>query len=170
MIERLAAAQDVGELDYTLLPVEPFGAADDTGGVTYRPAAEGIEQLVTGTLAGSVPSGGGADAVRVQVLNGVGTPGIGQAVDRRLEGAGFRIVLTDNARSFDFVDTRILVYREDEESMAAAREVQRLLGVGSIQISRQPQSVVDLTIVVGADFTAGESGEDDPFVTEEQAS
>jgi polyisoprenyl-teichoic acid--peptidoglycan teichoic acid transferase len=29
------------------------------------------------------------------------------------------------------------------------------LGVGTIQISRQPQSVVDLTIVVGADFQDG---------------
>ena len=170
VIERLAVAQNAGELDYTLLPVEPFGAADDAGGATYRPARDGMAQLLASTLAGSVPSGGGAEAVRIQVLNGVGTPGIGQAVDRRLEGAGFKIVLTDNARSFDFADTRILVYREDEGSMAAAREVQRLLGVGTIQISRQPQSVVDLTIVVGADFTAGESGEDDPLATEEQTS
>lgn len=170
MIEQLAAAQAAGNLDYTLLPVEPFGAEDDTGGVTYRTSPEELQNLVAGTLAGSVPTGGGAEAVRVQVLNGVGTPGIGQEVDRRLEGAGFRIVLTDNARSFDFKDTRILVYREDEESMDAARRVQQRLGVGTIQISRQPQSVVDLTIVVGADFTAGEPGDDDPFATEEQTS
>ena len=159
LLTGLAEAAERGTLDYTLVPVTPFGAEDDTGGVTYRADPEGIERLAEGALAPSVPGNGGAEAVRIQVLNGVGTPGIGQEVDRRLEGAGFRIVLTDNARSFDFTETRILVYREDEESLAAAEQVQERLGVGTIQISRQPQSVVDLTIVVGSDFTAAGGGE-----------
>lgn len=170
MLQRMADAQDDGALDYTVLPVAPFGARDDDGGITYRPTPEGVRQLTSGPLALSVPSGGGDQAVRVQVLNGVGTPGIGQEVDRRLEGGGFRIVLTDNARSFDFAETIILIYREDEASMDAAREVQRRLGIGTIQVSRQPQSVVDLTIVVGADFAAGDAGDDDPDPTEEQSS
>lgn len=161
LLTRMAAAATEGTMDYTLVPVVPFGAGDDTGGVTYRADPEGIERLVAGPLAPSVPVGGGSDAIRIQVLNGVGTPGIGQAVDRKLEGAGYRIVLTDNARSFDFNETRILVYREDAESLQAAEEVQRLLGVGTIQISRQPQSVVDLTIVVGADFAAQVPGNGD---------
>ena len=159
MFTQLAAAAEGGRLDFTLVPVTPFGAQDDTGGVTYRADPEGITRLAEGPLALSVPGNGGAEAVRIQVLNGVGTPGIGQEVDRRLEGAGFRIVLTDNARSFDFEQTRILVYREDEESLAAAEQVRQRLGVGTIQVSRQPQSVVDLTIVVGSDFTAAGEGE-----------
>ena len=171
LLERLAAAHREATLAYTLLPVTPFGAGNDTDDVTYRPVPEDVAKLAEGPLAASVPAGGGAQATRVQVLNGVGTPGIGQDVDRRLEGAGFRIVLTDNARSFDFTETRILVYSEDEASLAAAREVQARLGVGTIQISRQPQSVVDLTIVVGADFVAGTSPSDEPLPpTEEQTS
>ena len=169
MFTQLATATAEGRLDYTLVPVTPFGAQDDTGGVTYRADPEGIARLAEGPLAPSVPGDGGADAVRIQVLNGVGTPGIGQAVDRKLEGAGYRIVLTDNARSFDFDETRILVYREDEESLAAAEQVRQRLGVGTIQVSRQPQSVVDLTIVVGSDFTAAGSG-DPTEEPEEQSS
>jgi hypothetical protein len=94
----------------------------------------------------------GGEAVRVQVLNGVGVPGVGQEVDRLLDRGAFRIVLSDNARSFDFDATQILVYDESERSLAAAQRVQELLGVGTIQVSRQPQSVIDLTIVVGSDF------------------
>ena len=166
----MAAAQEAEELGYTLLPVTPFGAGEVAGDVTYRVVPEDVERLVTGPLRGSVPEGGGVEATRVQVLNGVGTPGVGQDVDRRLEGAGFRIVLTDNARNFDFAKTRILVYREDEASMEAAREVQERLGVGTIQISRQPQSVVDLTIVVGADFVETTAPARDPSPTPQEQS
>ena len=169
MLTRLAEAAQGGTLDYALVPVTPFGAGDDTGGVTYRADPEGIKRLAEGPLAPSVPGNGGAEAVRIQVLNGVGTPGIGQEVDRRLEGAGYRIVLTDNARSFDFTETRILVYREDEASLEAAEQVRRRLGVGTIQVSRQPQSVVDLTIVVGSDLLAT-SGADPTAEPEEQSS
>ena len=157
MLETLSEAHAENRLQFDLLPVTPFGGEDATGGVTYRPTPAGVERLVAGPLAGSVPTGGGTEAIRLQVLNGVGTPGIGEEVDEALEGAGMRIVLTDNARSFDFDQTRILVYREDERSLEAARRVQERLGVGTIQISRQPQSVVDLTIVVGADFQPGQA-------------
>ena len=169
MISGLAEAQADKTLGFSLLPVAPFGEEDESG-VTYRPTEGAVSELATGALAGSVPAGGGVDAIRVQVLNGVGTPGIGEQVDRRLEGAGVRVVLTDNARSFDFARTRILVYSEDDASLAAAELVQQRLGVGTIQISRQPQSVVDLTIVVGADFTAAEPGGAAPTESEEQSS
>ena len=159
----LADAQNDGALEYTLLPVTPFGAADDSGTITYKPDPEGVTRLVEGPLADSVPGSATAEGLRIQVLNGVGTPGIGQEVDSRLEGGNFRIVLTDNARSFDFAETRILIYAEDERSLAAAEQVQRRLGVGTIQLSRQPQSVVDLTIVVGADFLAEKRTDGDPF-------
>ncbi len=154
VVSTLVAARREEQLAFTLLPVTPFGDDDARGDPTYRTKPDEVRRLVAGPLAASVPDGGGPDAVRVQVLNGVGTPGIGQAVDRRLEGAGFRIVLTDNARSFDFDATRILVYDEDERSLQAANRVRERLGVGTIQVSRQPQSVVDLTIVVGADFAS----------------
>lgn len=178
MFTTLSASHSAEALSFDLLPVTPFGTASEAGDVTYRPVQEGLERLATGPLAGSVPLGGGTSAIRVQVLNGVGTPGIGQAVDAALEGTGIRIVLTDNARNFDFIETRILVYREDQRSLDAAELVRERLGVGTIAISRQPQSVVDLTIVVGADFVAENppaddptsSPSEDPFVPEEQSS
>lgn len=158
---RLSAAQDAGELRFALLPVEPFGGDGPDGGATFRVRQAALEELVSGPLAASVP-GDGLAPVRIQVLNGVGVPGVGQQVDERLDRGQFRIVVTDNARHFDFTETQILVYDESDASLAAARRVREQLGVGTIQVSRQPQSVVDLTIVVGADFFSvaggGESG------------
>ena len=170
MFTRLATAADAQTLRFDLLPVTPFGSTDEDGNATYRPVPAGLERLREGPLAASVPRGGGSDAIRIQVLNGVGTPGIGQEVDARLEGTGVRIVLTDNARSFDFAETIILVYREDQRSLDAAELVQERLGVGTIQVSRQPQSVVDLTVVVGADFLEEEATQDPFPPSEEQSS
>lgn len=163
LLTRLAAARAEGQVRFSVLPVEPFGGDGPDGGATYRLREADARELVETHLAGSVPIGGGPQAIRVQVLNGVGVPGIGQAVDERLERGTFRIVLSDNARSFDFETTQIVVYDETERSLGAARRVQELLGIGTITVSRQPQSVVDLTIVVGADFVEeGEAGQDDP--------
>ena len=163
----LAAAHERDELTFTVLPIEPFGGGE--GGGTYQAKDSGVAELVAGPLAGSVPEGGGGAAIEIQILNGVGTPGIGTEVDRALEGGGFRTVLTDNARSFDYDETLILIYDDSDEAMEAARRVQQRLGVGTIRVSRQPQSLVDLTIVVGADFEstpsdpdAGESGTEPP--------
>lgn len=159
VLEQLAAASAAAELGFSLLPVVPFGG-DEGGAETYR-LDEEARGVVAGLMADAGPAGE-VEEVRIQVLNGVGRPGIGEEVDRALEGAGFRIELTDNASSFDFTETQILVYAETPELMAAARAVRERLGVGTILVSRQPQSVVDLTIVVGADFVerrAAQSGQ-----------
>jgi hypothetical protein len=157
LFEALAAAAEADRLETALLPVEPFGTADDEGAATYRLRAEEARTLVAELLAASRAEEPSGQVARVEVLNGVGTPGIGQAVHDRLEGEGFRIVRTDNARSFDFEETRILVY--DEARLPDARRLRDLLGVGSIAVSRRPQSVVDLTVVVGADFLDTEGQE-----------
>jgi len=159
ILEQLAAASAGAQLGFNLLPVVPFGG-DEGGAETYR-LDEEARAVVDGLLGDTTPAGQ-ADEVRVQVLNGVGRPGIGEEVDTALEGGRFRIELTDNASSFDFTETQLLIYTETPEMMAAARAVRERLGVGTILVSRQPQSVVDLTIVVGADFLdrgAAQSGQ-----------
>lgn len=147
----LAEAREHDRLTFTLLPVEPFGRHGEDS-ATYRLSDEAVAELVADQLAASTPAATSDEVIRLQVLNGVGEPGIGQAVDRRLDGSAFRLVRTDNAANFDYDETHILVYDESSASLAAARRVQRRLGVGTIRVSRQSQSIIDLTIVVGADF------------------
>lgn len=151
LLARLSTASAADGLTSHLLPVEPFGAADPVLGASWRLREEAAAALVAEVLAASAPDAA-ADAVTLQVLNGVGRPGVAQEVDRALAGGGFRIVRSENARTFAEPTTRILLYGDYPGIHEAAERVRSLLGVGTILRSRQPQSVVDLTIVVGADF------------------
>jgi polyisoprenyl-teichoic acid--peptidoglycan teichoic acid transferase len=148
LLEDLVTASRSDALTYALAPVRSAGTAED--GPTYRFHRDEVEALVAGALQGSRP--GGRDSLRVQVLNGVGVPGVARAVDARLDGAPLRVVLSDNAREFRHRVTRVVVYDDTAATRRAAEQVRARLGVGTIERSRQPQSMVDLTIVVGADF------------------
>ncbi|HUH07049.1 MAG TPA: LCP family protein [Egibacteraceae bacterium] len=161
----MAAAAEAERLTFSMLPVELFGGTGADGSASYRMDDEETQRLIGRLLAASVPEGAAAGLRRVQVLNGVGTPAAGQVVDAKLQGSGFRIILNDNADSFDYDDTLIIIYREDEAALAAAERVQELLGVGTIRVSRQPQSVVDLTIVVGSDLAPATGESVDPLGT-----
>lgn len=89
---------------------------------------------------------------RVQILNGNGVPGIGQAVATKLVGEGFRVILSGNAKRLDYEKTLIVTYDASPAGQELARRAQALLGVGEVQVSTQDQGIVDLTIVVGKDF------------------
>ena len=92
------------------------------------------------------------DEMRVQVLNGNGVPGIGQEVAKRLIDAGFRVVLTGNARRLNYQTTLIITYDDSEAGRALAERARGLIGIGQVQVSEQSQGIVDLTIVIGKDF------------------
>lgn len=153
----LATTNAAGKLGFELLPVRVFGSYGAQE--TYRVVDVEADALVADHLAASMQEGAEQGRLRVQVLNGVGTPGIGRAIDQRLDGEPVHVVLTDNARDFEQVTTRILVYDDTAAVRRAAERVRSRLGVGTIELSRQPQSVVDLTIVVGADFDPGRPAE-----------
>jgi hypothetical protein len=84
------------------------------------------------------------------VQNGSGEPAIGEAVARKLIPAGFRIVLSGNAVSFDHRVTDVLA--EGPEHVEAARRARRALGVGRVGLSQVPSGIGDITVVVGKDF------------------
>jgi hypothetical protein len=92
------------------------------------------------------------ERVPVQVLNGNGAPGIGQAVGEELVGHGFEIVLSGNAHRLDQPRTLIIAHEESAEALERARRARELLGVGKVQVSARPQGIVTLTVVVGKDF------------------
>ncbi|MBW3620533.1 MAG: LytR C-terminal domain-containing protein, partial [Actinobacteria bacterium] len=56
------------------------------------------------------------------------------------------------ADRFDHEETRIIVYDDAPEQLAAAEQIRDLLGVGRVELSRTPQSVADITVVVGLDM------------------
>jgi hypothetical protein len=143
---------DLGDekLAFETLPVQSTGL--DTGTQYYRAERDAVERMVKRYLSGSRPAGSGGGDRRVEILNGNGEPGLGQKVGDQLVPRGFRIVLNQNAKHFNYDVTQVVVYSNSKNALALAKEVQEVLGVGEVVISKQRQTLVDVTIVVGKDY------------------
>ncbi len=144
------ASVPAADIQLETMPVTSTGI--QSGAQIYAPDSQGVEAMVDRYLAESRPRGAGRVGRRVEILNGNGSPGIGQQVSDLLIPKGFRVVLNQNARSFDYDTTQIVVYTGSAQALATGEEVKRVLGVGELVVSRQQQGIVDLTIVVGKDF------------------
>jgi hypothetical protein len=125
--------------DMIALPVVDYGAG------VLRVDRDGLEELVKRRFIGT----SGADAIRLVVLNGVGTPGIGEQVAQILVPEGFLLVSSQNANTFDLKETRIIA--SSQEDVPAAERARELMGVGRVYLGHQP-GLADVTVVVGSDF------------------
>ncbi len=94
---------------------------------------------------------------RVEVLNGNGRVGTTRVVAEQLVNRGYRVVRTDNAGRFDYEVTQVVA--QGREHRVAAEQVVRLIGTGELLLElRNPSGVIDISIIVGQDVPAGESG------------
>jgi len=139
------------QLQYDVLPVIPI---DPGGGVSaFRLDADRARGLVDRLFPDSVPAGVRETGNRVLVLNGVGTPGLGEVVRRRLVPAGFVFVGSRNAPSFGVDATQVLVADSSAGARALGERVAMALGVPTTSVATQPLgTVADVVVVVGADF------------------
>lgn len=129
----------------------------DTGGATaYGIDPEGLRTLVDNALAASVPASARDSHNRVLVQNGVGTPGIGESVRRRLDAAGFRYRPGGNVPGFTFraKPSVVLISDASQDSIALGQRVARALGlpVSAVETDPQGQSVADVIVIIGADY------------------
>ena len=113
------------------------------GGTAIVPKQPEFDDLVGRTFGTPVP-------VRTLVQNGSGQPGVGEAVGGDLIPAGFRIVLSENASSFDHATTTITA--TGDVHLDDANRARQALGVGDVQVTQVPSGLADVTIVVGRDF------------------
>jgi hypothetical protein len=116
-------------------------------------AATGIYQAEPHAVRASlveVFGGPARDAVRVIVLNGSGVPGVGELVAERIVPNGFRIVVSENASSFDHDDTLVVV--GSPEDVELGERVRDLLGTGTVNVSVS-SGLAPVTVLVGKDFT-----------------
>ena len=146
------AADGAGQLQYDNLPVLPI----DTGAeqVSFRVDAPKLLTVVDRLLADSVPAGVREGGNRVLVLNGVGTPGLGEAVRAKLAPAGFVFVGSRNAPDFGYPATQVLVPQATAEAKALGEKVAQAIGVPPTSVVTQDfGTVADVVVLVGADFT-----------------
>jgi hypothetical protein len=138
------------QLQYDTLPVVPI---DPGGGViSFRLDEEAARALVERALAQSVPEGARRTGNRVLVLNGVGTPGLGEAVRTRLVEADFVFVASRNADRFGYATTQVLVPEATPAAQALGERVAAALGVAPDVRQADLGTVADVVVIVGADF------------------
>jgi len=139
------------QLQYRSLPVIKLDTGTDAQ--RFRIDADATRALVDDLLAQSIPPGSRASGNRVLVLNGVGTPGLGEKVRAKLVPAGFVFVGSRNAPSFGHKTTTIYVKEATPAGQALGARVAKALGVRTnVQVSDQIGTLADVVVIVGKDF------------------
>lgn len=92
------------------------------------------------------------NVIQVEVLNGCGISGAATTMTNSLRKYGFDVVEIGNFDHFDVQKTLVI---SRNGNMASARQAARALGISEDQILREesPDFYLDLTIVIGTDYT-----------------
>ncbi len=148
----LQAAAGAAERSVTAIPVTRVAVGGDDA--RYTIGVDG-EEYAASRLDHLVLRPEGRE--RVEVLNGNGRVGTTRVVAEQLVDRGYRVVRTDNAGRFDYERTQVVAH--GREHRVTAEQVLRLIGTGELLLElRNPSGVVDISIIVGQDVPAGESG------------
>ena len=90
-----------------------------------------------------------ANRIKVEVLNGVGEPGLARRFADQLRERGFDVVATDNADHFEHQVTHVL---DRSGRLGAARDVASGVHSDSVAVVLDPDLFLDATVVVGHDW------------------
>jgi hypothetical protein len=110
-----------------------------------------------------IPAAVAGERVRVEVLNGGGRDRMAARATEVLRDRGFDVVYIDNADVSDQDSTVVLLRRGRAEWAAAAVEV---LGTGTWLSDESDNRYVDLTVVLGSDWSPEVAVPDAPEVRE----
>jgi hypothetical protein len=126
------------------LPVKPIKLGTQT---YFEPQRTQVADLLKSWW--GVDASKAAQATRVILYNGAGSPGIAGDAAQPLIRAGFRVVDTKNADNFNYQTTQIVVQRG---SLDQGKAIAKVLGVGSVKQQPSDQDVADVIVIVGKDF------------------
>jgi hypothetical protein len=101
-----------------------------------------------------VQAAAGVPRKRILLQNGVGTPGLVGPTCQRLVAAGFTIVGSGNASSFDFNQSKVLVFDNSVASAELGNRVAQTLRLSTndVAVSNEGQNVADVIVILGKDF------------------
>lgn len=97
-----------------------------------------------------VPGDRGA-AITVEVLNANGRAGDARVATRLLRRAGIDVVYFGNAGDATLDSTRIIVRRG---SLEVGDKVRKTLGRGHVEVQLDSTKLLDVSVLLGADFTS----------------
>jgi hypothetical protein len=113
------------------------------GGTAMIAAQPDTDQQMTRLFGTPTPA-------RAEIRNGNGQPGVGESVGADLIPASFRVVLSENADTFDYQTTQVIADGTDNEQIA--EQAKDALGVGKVVVSQVASGLADVTVIVGADY------------------
>ena len=94
-------------------------------------------------------------AITVEVLNASGRAGDARVGTRLLRNAGIDVVYFGNATDNGLDSTRIIVRRGTSE---VGERVRAVLGLGRVEVDLDGSRLLDVSVLLGADFVAATRG------------
>ena len=151
---KMRAALLSEEITFTTMPVSAVDVSA-TGATAYRINTAKATAMVDELLPGAKRVPGPNSKVRVLVENGVGTPGLNTAARQQLVDAGFTYVNGGNAPKFGVRTTQIVLPDNSAEARRWGTDIATALKVpaSDIVINADGQSLADVIVVLGADYT-----------------
>ena len=158
----------------TVYPLDVTSVELEGGNIFYVPDISKLSQIFN-IAASDTTIAEQLDNVTVdlQVLNGVGTPGIAGKVaalfkDLKYDNgtAKFNMLQAKDADNYNYAATQIIVNSQESSYMTIAEEIKNILKVGSITKNEAETATQNIVIIVGADY--GKTG--DTTQTTQQAS
>lgn len=137
------------EAAFQTLPVEV--AVTDDGSDRYTLDREGTTRAVRRWFPGALDHLG-SGRPKVEVRNGSGAVGVTQQAASAIVPLGAQVTLTGNVAQFGVPTSTVSYYRR--EDAAAAHAIADALGITSVSRIESNVNVVDISVVLGADFTA----------------
>jgi len=148
------AADDKSSSGGVLPIVLPVQKIDSGGQPIFRVDDDKTHTFVLSNLNASLPAAARVPRKRILLQNGVGTPGLVGPACQRLVAAGFTIVGSGNASSFDFNQSKVLVFDNSVASAELGNRVAQTLRLSTndVAVSNEGQNVADVIVILGKDF------------------
>jgi hypothetical protein len=135
-----------------LLPIDLPVTSINTGGApSYRVDTVGANRLANGSLADSLPSDAQASKPTVEVLNGVGSPGLVATACPRLAADHLAYAGSGNAATFHNPTSTVAVSTSNVNlgyQVASALRLPR----SDVRRTSEDQSVADVVVTLGNDY------------------
>jgi hypothetical protein len=136
----------------TLVPTIEIDSGSGTPwyGLDDKAAAAMVQERLTGAQF-PIPAGGRA---RILVQNGIGTPGLGDAVRAELVPRGYIFRSGGNAPSFGSGPSVILIPDSSPQSRQLGSTIAKLLGLPdtSVQLDLNQTTIADIVVILGSDY------------------
>jgi LytR cell envelope-related transcriptional attenuator len=134
-----------------VLPVQKI---DSGGQPVFRVDDDKMHTFVRSNLDASLPASARIARPRVLLQNGVGTPGLIGPACQRLLAAGYTVVGSGNANSFDFNQSKVLVFDNTVATAELGNRVASTLRLSNddVAVSSEGQNVADVVVILGRDY------------------